>query len=371
MNTGSAQPDRRSPPWPRWQSRKGSTRVCWPGSSTISAGSRRSPRSSRHPIVRDAAAGTLAGSGLEKSAAALAGQSSPHWPRRETRKPRARRRRHSLASALPDPACGPTIRYLVTDTDGRVSLWPNRARPARGRQAGQPGPRPREDKRRDQRARPSRAQVRRPGTARASRAGCPRPAACSSSSGPPSTARPGQRLLGWEDADAGKHGLGLMVEPGGRLHAILRNNGQAGDLVDAHPAAGFELVCVTWGSRGRDAAPQRHGGRSRKGRRCPLLRPGVAALRLGGPGSGGSPRFRGDLAEIRVYDRQLDESERRLVEAELRAAWLDPVDREDAAERPLDRAVRRVALGPRPVLARRGRTESDALRRRAVPAGRA
>ena len=62
--------------------------------------------------------------------------------------------------------------------------------------------------------------------------------------------------------------------------------------------------------------------------------PAVAALRLGGPGSGGSPRFQGELAEIRVYDRQLDEAERRLVEAELRASWLDPAASEDAADRP-------------------------------------
>ncbi|MGP0001627.1 MAG: hypothetical protein ACLPKW_28355, partial [Acetobacteraceae bacterium] len=55
------------------------------------------------------------------------------------------------------------------------------------------------------------------------------------------TARPGHRLLGWEDADAGKHGLGLMLEPGGRLHAILRNEGRSGDLVDAHPTVGKPL----------------------------------------------------------------------------------------------------------------------------------
>ncbi len=45
--------------------------------------------------------------------------------------------------------------------------------------------------------------------------------------------------------------------------------------------------------------------------------PGIAALRLGGPGSGGSPRFRGDIAEVRVYDRQLTEDERRAVESRI------------------------------------------------------
>ena len=39
-------------------------------------------------------------------------------------------------------------------------------------------------------------------------------------------------LLGWEDADVGKHGLGLMTDPSGRLHAILRKNGKSGDIVE-------------------------------------------------------------------------------------------------------------------------------------------
>src|SRR5262249_12376106 len=41
--------------------------------------------------------------------------------------------------------------------------------------------------------------------------------------------QPGQRLVGWEDANVGRHGLGLMLDPSGRLHAILRNNGQVSD----------------------------------------------------------------------------------------------------------------------------------------------
>src|SRR5262249_25281052 len=31
-------------------------------------------------------------------------------------------------------------------------------------------------------------------------------------------ARAGERIVGWEDASVGKHGLGLMTDPGGRLH---------------------------------------------------------------------------------------------------------------------------------------------------------
>ena len=101
------------------------------------------------------------------------------------------------------------------------------------------------------------------------------------------------------------------------------------------PAAGFELVCVTWGSRGTTLHRNGAAAGSQKGVDAVSSDPGVAALRLGGPGSGGSPRFRGDLAEVRVYDRQLDENERRLVEAELRAAWFDPTDPKTPPSDPL------------------------------------
>ncbi len=135
---------------------------------------------------------------------------------------------------------------------------------------------------------------------------------------------PGQRLLGWEDSDAGKHGLGLMLEPGGRLHAILRNNGQSGDLVDSHPTPGFELVS-------RHLGFARHDARTATGRR-PVPRKGLMPSPLTrqsppcgweGRAPAAAPDSEGDLAEIRVYDRQLDEPERRLVEAELRAVWFD------------------------------------------------
>ena len=76
------------------------------------------------------------------------------------------------------------------------------------------------------------------------------------------------------------------------------------------PTAGFELVCVTWGSRGATLHRNGTAAGSQKGIDALSSDPAVAALRLGGPGSGGSPRFQGDLAEIRVYDRQLDEAER-------------------------------------------------------------
>src|SRR5262249_27193415 len=65
------------------------------------------------------------------------------------------------------------------------------------------------------------------------------------------TATPGRRLVGWEDADVGRHGLGLMLNASGGLHAIVRNDGNNGDVVHTRAgAAGFEIVSLTWGSRG-------------------------------------------------------------------------------------------------------------------------
>ena len=103
---------------------------------------------------------------------------------------------------------------------------------------------------------------------------------------PADTGSPNQRLLGWEDSDAGKHGIGLMPDPDGRLHAILRNDGRSGDLVDAHASRQFRARLRHLGLARHDIAPQRGGGRVAKRDRGRIVGPGVAALRLGGPGSG-------------------------------------------------------------------------------------
>src|SRR5438093_7483424 len=50
-------------------------------------------------------------------------------------------------------------------------------------------------------------------------------------------------------SNAGQHGLGLMLTPGGGLHAIMRNNGRSGDVV--HPskkANEFAILSLTWRS---------------------------------------------------------------------------------------------------------------------------
>src|SRR5262249_42258598 len=63
--------------------------------------------------------------------------------------------------------------------------------------------------------------------------------------------------------------------------------------------------------------------------------PDIGALRLGGPGSGPYP-FSGDLAELRIYSRQLTEAERRQVEKELHDTWLKPAAAKAPPADPLD-----------------------------------
>jgi hypothetical protein len=140
------------------------------------------------------------------------------------------------------------------------------------------------------------------------------------------TASAGQRLVGWEDSSVGRHGLGLIADAGGHLHAVLRNDGRSGDLADTRRAEGFEIVCITWGPGGTTLHRGGAAAGAGKGIDAVSSDPAIAALQIGGPGSGGSPRFRGDVAEIRVYGRPLDDAERRRVEAELRDTWFRPAD---------------------------------------------
>ncbi|HEX3147731.1 MAG TPA: DUF1553 domain-containing protein [Gemmataceae bacterium] len=143
----------------------------------------------------------------------------------------------------------------------------------------------------------------------------------------------GQRLVGWEDANVGMHGLGLMLDSGGRMHAILRNNGQSGDIVHTSTNRGFEIVCINWGPNGTSLSRDEVAVGESKSINALSSDPAITALRIGGPGSGGSPRFVGDVAEVRVYDRQLTDDERKMVHADLRNNWFevvptkaDPVD---------------------------------------------
>jgi Protein of unknown function (DUF1553)/Protein of unknown function (DUF1549)/Concanavalin A-like lectin/glucanases superfamily len=148
---------------------------------------------------------------------------------------------------------------------------------------------------------------------------------------PDPTGPAGQRLIGWEDAAAGQHGLGLMTDGAGALHAILRRKGANADVVVPAPKRlnppnnaspdGFHIVIITWGAEGVSVFRQGELVGTNKSIDAVSSDPAINALRFGGPGSGSSPRFQGDLAEIRVYTLPLDAQARTRVEAELIKRW--------------------------------------------------
>ncbi len=140
-----------------------------------------------------------------------------------------------------------------------------------------------------------------------------------------STNTSGQRILGWEDSDTGRHGIGLMPTPGGGLHAILRKDGTSGDIV-ASPKTNspLELICLTWGPHG--VALYRNMELAGKSSAIDGVSadPQIKALRIGGPGSGGASKFQGAIAEIRIFEQVLTDAERVGIEQELLNTWINP-----------------------------------------------
>ncbi len=142
----------------------------------------------------------------------------------------------------------------------------------------------------------------------------------------------GTRIIGWEDSAVGQHGLGLMPNAAGGLHAILRRAGASGDIVAPAPAnSDFQLISLTWGSGGVALFRNGEAIGTNKSIDAVSSDPSIAALRIGGPGSGTGQRFRGDLCELRVYGNPLDEAARTRVEAELRTHWFAPSDKQTAS----------------------------------------
>jgi hypothetical protein len=273
-----------------------------------------------HVTLRDAAAGKLTGAALERSAEQLQQALAALATREEAKAPEKQAlARAALLRFRADDS------HLLTDAAGRVTHWPNRASlPADAKPSNAGGG-------------PLKTSATINGHTKTVLRFDGRALLEAPRRGPPngslfavfqtaSTASAGQRLVGWEDSSVGKHGLGLMADPDGRLHAILRNNGRAGDLVDARRRTSFEIVCVTWGPGGTTMHRDGEAAGAQKGIARISSDPAIATLKVGGPGSGGSSRFRGDVAEIRVYNRQLSEAERRVVEEELRDVWFKAAD---------------------------------------------
>jgi len=138
-------------------------------------------------------------------------------------------------------------------------------------------------------------------------------------------AQPGQRLLGWEDAAVGQHGVGLIAERSGALHAILRRSGGNGDIIVAPPAEppGFQLVTLAWGPEGTKLFRNGDLVGSTTTIDAVSSAADIRSLRIGGAGSGAGPSFRGDLAELWVAAGPLDDAGRTDREGAMRARWLD------------------------------------------------
>lgn len=139
-----------------------------------------------------------------------------------------------------------------------------------------------------------------------------------------------QRLVGWEDSAVGQHGLGLMTDAAGAVHAILRKNGANGDVVVAAPAPvateilELQVLCVSWGPAGVAVFRNGQSVGANKGIDSVSSDPAITTLKIGGPGSGSAARFQGDLAELRLYAIPVDDLARTRIEAELTLRWCAP-----------------------------------------------
>ncbi len=171
------------------------------------------------------------------------------------------------------------------------------------------------------------------------------------------TAAAGQRLIGWEDSDVGKHGLSLMPEPGGALRAILRNHGQAGDLRRYPASVGIRNRLRHLGPERHDAASQRGGGRFEQEHRGCIIRPGDPRPASGWAGlreqSSVSRGCRGDPRLSTPTGRRRAQAGR-----DRTAPVLVRTDRSEFdPEGPTRRTVRRADVRPGAVLVAGGRTE--------------
>ncbi len=274
-------------------------------------------------ILRDVAAGKLSGAAIQKAADALQESFSALSKRDGGDVTRAA----FLHFRADDPR-------LVSDKEDRITLWPNRS--GLSEDAVPPTPRDAPIKTTAMIGGHTKAVLRFDGQSLLTvRGSVPPVGSVFLVFQTATTGRPGERLLGWEDSDVGKHGLGLMTDPGGRLSAILRQDGKSGDLVDTNKPTDFETVSITWGPGGTTMRRNGVASAPQKGIEALSSDPGIVALKIGGPGSGGGLRFHGDVAEIRVYNRQLDEAERKQVEAELHETWFQPDDPKKPSRDPL------------------------------------
>jgi hypothetical protein len=134
---------------------------------------------------------------------------------------------------------------------------------------------------------------------------------------------PGGRVIGWENAEVGDDGLGILTSNHlGNLQVIARNNFVPGDIDTGSPLGSqFEILSVTWGADGvwvaRDGVILGHDTNIDRISRVP----GHNYLRIGAPLLGSFGRYEGQLAEMQLWSSQLSAGSRQLVETELYERW--------------------------------------------------
>ncbi len=116
-----------------------------------------------------------------------------------------------------------------------------------------------------------------------------------------------RRLIGWEDSSGGLNGVGISDNLSG---AIIRNAGLGADILfdgDA-PGAAFEIWALSWGAGGTNLYKDRGGVVTLASNVATTGAGGNLPLQIGGPGSGASGRWMGDLAALQAHDTQLSNS---------------------------------------------------------------
>ena len=123
----------------------------------------------------------------------------------------------------------------------------------------------------------------------------------------------------------------------GAVYAVLRHNGASGDVATSASApTGFQVVGITWGPAGVDVFRNGEAIGTNQGIDSVSSDPAITALTIGGPGSGSSPRFHGDLAELRVYALPVDDPARVQIETELKERWCAAPGRRAAGDPVVD-----------------------------------
>ena len=136
-----------------------------------------------------------------------------------------------------------------------------------------------------------------------------------------------RRLVGWDDSLTGNNGIGLCPSwPGGGVLVAARSDGSVGDLGPEPLSANtMEVDALSWGAAGvtlmrrlTDGAVLTYSPDAN----ITSVTDGGFALNIGSSGDFGTPAFEGELAEIQVFDTQLDPSAQTAIVGGLYDTWV-------------------------------------------------